>query len=293
MIIVNLKGGLGNQMFQYAIGRSLSIRHNQELKLDLSFLNKGIQKNVTLRTYELHIFDIKENFASDQEIKRFKNIGTKLIQKLVANQVFNPYVKERYFQFDPNILDPKANCYLDGHWMSEKYFHTIESALRKDFSFRNDVTGDARELKSKILNSNSVCLHIRRGDYFSNSEVNKMHGLTPLDYFKKSIAFIKGEVDRPVFFIFSDDIDWCIDNFNDLTNVHFVEKELANVPTSNNDHFQLMTLCKHFVISNSTFSWWGAWLSSFKGKIVISPENWFANKNIVTKDIYPPSWIKM
>lgn len=294
MIIVNLKGGLGNQMFQYAAGRRLAEACGTELKLDRTFLSKGQYKaNVTLRNYELSIFNVEENFATHAEVRRFKNLKNVLMNKFFPGFIGNKYVKEKFFHFDPRIMSLGNNRYLDGHWMSEKYFADIQPVIKQDFSFRNKVINDAKNLHAKIVRTNSVCLQVRRGDYIKNPEIARVHLTTSLDYFSRAIATIKDQISSPVFFVFSDDIEWCYEHLNTLDNMHFVEKELRNKGTTNSDYLQLMIACKHFIISNSTFGWWGAWLSENKTKIVIAPKKWFNISSAVTTDIYPYSWFKI
>jgi hypothetical protein len=293
MIIINLKGGLGNQMFQYAVGRNLAVIHGTELKLDTSFLLKRNNEAITYRDYELSIFNIAENFASSDEIGEVKNFWNKALLKIIPSYKNNPYVKEKHFHFDPHVLKRKDNCYLDGHWISERYFEGIKSIIRNEFSFKLDVIESARDLKFKIQNSNAICIQIRRGDYVTNADVSKVHGVTSLTYFSKAIDLIKTNVENPVFFIFSDDIDWCIENFKDLKSAYFVEKILAGASVSNSDYLQLMKECKYFIISNSTFGWWGAWLGDYRNKIVIAPKAWLNVDSIITKDVYPSEWIKI
>lgn len=291
MIIVNLKGGLGNQMFQYAMGRALASSTNQVLKLDLGFLNN--QTNATIRDYELSILNVREEFASHQDTKKYKNLWTKILHKFFPAYRSNPYVKEKYFDFDPAIASLAGGRYVDGHWMSEKYFSSIEATIRFEFTFRKNILAEGKFLHDQILNSNSVCVQVRRGDYVNNPTVSKRHQTTSLAYFEQGISFMKAKVPNPVFFVFSDDIKWCEENFKGVGNIHFVEKELAGKGAGNSDYLQLMIACKHFVISNSTFAWWAAWLCTNPGKIVVAPMNWFNDQKIETKDIYPQGWIKI
>jgi inosine/xanthosine triphosphate pyrophosphatase family protein len=177
--------------------------------------------------------------------------------------------------------------------MSEKYFKDIESLIRSEFAFCNEVIESGKELESKIRNSNSVCIQVRRGDYVNNPQIAQVHQTTTLSYYRAAITMVQKEVDNPVFFVFSDDTNWCIENFKGLPSVYFIEKELENSNATNSDYLQLMQQCKHFIISNSTFAWWGAWLSDFEQKIVIAPNKWFNNLKINFNDIYCTSWRKI
>lgn len=292
MIIVNLKGGLGNPMFQYTAGRRLAEVNKTELKLDVTFLENMQEKaNVTLRKYELFALNIQENFATPQEVMKWKNAKNRMLNEFLPNPS-NPYVKEKHFHFDQSVLTLADNRYLEGYWMSEKYFHDIEPIIRKEFTFRKEVLSEGRCLHSEILKSDSICIQVRRGDYVTTAAVAKMHQTTSLDYFKRAISLIKTRVENPVFFIFSDDIEWCEENLDELKSKFFAEKELSQHGATTSDYLQLMISCKHFIISNSTFAWWAAWLSSFKDKIIIAPQNWFNDRKIITEDIYPAQWIK-
>jgi hypothetical protein len=294
MIIVNLKGGLGNQMFQYAAGRRLAEKHKTDLKLDLSFLSRKNQgKNVTLRSYELSVFNVQENIATPEDIRPLKNFTNRLRRKIFPNKATNPYVQEKFHHFDPEILMLGDNKYLDGHWMSERYFADVEPVIRKEFAFKKGILEAGKNLETLIRTSNSVCIQVRRGDYVTNPTVAKVHGSTSVNYFEKGIEHIRNNVQNPVFFVFSDDSKWCMETFSGLSPVFFIEKELESFEATNSDYLQLMTHCKHFLISNSTFAWWGAWLSINPEKIVVAPKNWFNLEGIDTNDICPPSWIKI
>lgn len=249
-------GGIGNQMFQYAAARAVAERTDQEIKLDIS-----AYKQNNLRHYSLSHFNIRENFA---ELKDF--FWLKLY-------------KEPHFEFDPQTLNIGKDVYMQGYFQSEKYFKDIEGLIRKDFTFRGDV-------RRKIQDANSVNVHIRRGDYVSNPKTNVHHGICPMGYYRKAISLIANRIKDPHFFVFSDDINWAKDNFHFEYPITFV--------AGNEDweDMQLMTHCKHHIIANSAFSWWGAWLSPFPEKTIIAPKKWFNKANLGTKDLIPNGWIK-
>lgn len=272
MIVVKLKGGLGNQMFQYAFGRSLAIKHNTGLFLDLSYLKDRTRKAFfQFRDYELDFFNVVSEVLENCNEENLK------IQK------------EHHFHFDHKALDYPDNSYLDGYWQSEKYFKEYENEIRNDFTFKNQLPKDAKVLEEKILNTNSVCIHIRHG--FTNNIKDRIyHGFTGRNYVNKSIRLIKKSIANPVFFIFSDNQEWCQRNIKTDCPTYFIENE---VMLENVEYFQLMTFCKHFVIANSSFSWWGAWLSNNPNKIVIAPKRWFRLSFNRTKDLLPENWIKI
>jgi hypothetical protein len=180
-----------------------------------------------------------------------------------------------------------SDTYLQGYWQSERYFSHFSRTIRTDFQFQeyNDPSFD--ELKSRIENENSIFLHIRRGDYLSNPSTLALHGICSLDYYLKAVSIISSNISQPVFYIFSDDLNWANDNLSINFPHHFVE---GNSGLYSFRDLHLMTLCRHSIIANSTFSWWGAWLNANPDKIVIAPRRWFANRPQPT-DLYPPSWI--
>lgn len=273
MIIVNLKGGLGNQMFQYALGKHIAIKTNTDLRLDLRYLSGNKKsKFVTNRNYELDIFKLESKKINNVNLAKYK------------------IVNEQHFHFSQDVLNTPDNTIIDGYWQSEKYFKEIENIIKTDFQFKDELTGKHLNYAYKIANSNSVCLHVRRG-YLNNFRERLIHGFLGMKYIESAIDLIKTKVENPEFFVFSDNPDWCEKNIRADLPLHFVEKELK---TENNKvYFQLMTLGKYFIISNSTFSWWGAWLADNKDKIVIAPKKWFRFSLNNTKDICPNDWIRI
>jgi hypothetical protein len=291
MIIVKLMGGLGNQMFQYAAGRRLALNHNTILKLDLSFLlNRTPRENFTYRSYELGIFNIQAELASPSEINRFVPTGKNMLNYLKRKLKLNKLVKESHFHFDEGGLSSPDNSYLDGYWQSEKYFKEIEDIIRSDFTLKAKATNLNQELAKEIGSYNSVSLHIRRGDYVSNPETNNFHGSCSLGYYEKAIKKIADCIVEPHLFIFSDDPDWAKDNLIFEYPIKFVAH---NGSEKSYEDLRLMSLCKHNIIANSSFSWWGAWLNRNPEKIVIAPEKWFNDSSINTDDLIPDSWLRI
>lgn len=291
-------GGMGNQMFQYALGRNLAIKHNTKLKIDLSFLlDRTPRKDFVFRDYDLGIFNIQEDFADEKEIilynrfhptktGKFLNIAKKYLMEFPYN-----LVEEPHYHFAPKILDAPDNSYLIGYWQSEKYFKNIEDIIRREFTLRKDLTGPARDMAKKIASENSVCVNVRRGDFVSIPKNSKFHGFCGMEYFDEGMRIIKEKIKNPHFFIFSDDIDWCRENFKHDSNITFLGPEYAGEKFG--FYLILMSLCKHFIIPNSTFGWWGAWLGEYKEKIIIAPKNWFSDISINTKDVMPDGWMRI
>lgn len=292
MIIAKLMGGLGNQMFQYAAGRSLAHSRNTQLKLDLSFLNADTKGAYTKREYELGAFSMEPVFASPDDLAPFaekrKNKITRILSRLVPSK--NLYVSERGHNYQESFMDFPENTYLDGFWQSEKYFLGIAELIRKDFCFKTAPEGKNLELAERIKKTDSVSLHIRRGDYVRNKAVLEFHGVCQPAYYYAGLKHIQQQSKVSELFIFSDDSEWCRQNLAFDVPCTYVAH---NTGAASFEDMRLMSLCRHHVIANSSFSWWGAWLDAREDKVVVAPQKWFAQPGMETKDIYPPTWIRL
>jgi hypothetical protein len=289
MIIVKIIGGLGNQMFQYALGRHIAFKNNVGLKLDISAFDDGYK----LHSYGLNNFNIDEKIATKEEILILSKYGR--LKDIFYNFFDVPYHKRKYvrekdYPFDPDILKITDNAYLDGYWGSEKYFLEIETIIRKDFALKRDSDPVNLTIADKILGTNSVSVHFRRGDYITNPKTNAIHGLCSQDYYFKAIEDVCNYVSDPHFFIFSNDPEWVKENFSIPFPMHVIT---VNGPEKNYEDLHLMSLCKHHIIANSTFSWWGAWLCTNKDKRVYTPKSWYNVDYINQKDTFPESWFKI
>lgn len=295
MIITKLTGGLGNQMFQYAIGRSLAEDKKTDFKLDISGYKN--QKGITPRQYALQVFNVRESFASQADINWLIKFFTahkmgKLFLKLYN---FFPlknkyYIKEPHYHFFKEIFDISGENYLDGYWQSEKYFKNIEKIIRQDFTLKSELNDRLdKDLVNLISKTNSVSVHIRRSDYITNKAANQTHGVCSVDYYERAIKKIGESVDDLHLFVFSDDIPWVKDNLKSNYPITYV----SDGNYKDYEEMILMSYCKHNIIANSSFSWWGAWLNNNYGKIVIAPINWFVDKSYNAKDLILENWIKM
>lgn len=290
MIISRIIGGLGNQMFNYAAGKRLSIKLGIELKLDVSGYPTKVGENCML-----DVFNIDECIATKDEIYRIKQYSNSLFvrmkNRLSKTSLFSKsgYIKEKHFEFDPEIISLGDNVYLDGYWQSEKYFIDIENEIRHSFTIKEPQTGENEILAEKIYNTSSVFILVRRGAYASEPEVRASHGLVPLEYYKSCVDKIAQYVPDPHFFVFTndDDRDWTKENLNLKFPTIYVDHNDKN---NYNEDLRLMSQCKHAICSNSSWAWWGAWLITNPQKIVYAPKKWF-NVNINTRDLYPPDWI--
>lgn len=260
MKIIKIKGGLGNQLFQYAYGRSL-IEKNKEVIFDISFFK---EKTTDIsRPFLLKKFNIPESLIF---INKKSNLLIKLFEKIYSK------------------LSGNYNLF-----QSEKYFKSIEKIIRNELTLKESLSPIAQEFVQQIKNnSKSVSIHVRRGDYITNAKTNKYHGTCDLSYYEHTILKIRELVLSPHFFIFSDDIEWVRENLK-LDNTTFI----SNPNLTECEELMLMSNCKHNIIANSTFSWWGAWLNQNPDKIVIAPKQWTANKKSDELNILPKTWTQI
>lgn len=293
MIIVRLQGGMGNQMFQYALGRALSVKNNVPLGLDLTFLlDRTPIPNFTFRNYDLDVFNIETSIVDKKDIPflyRKYNFGIFMRYfDYARRKLFSTSGKEKKgFYFDKEILNLGSNAYLEGWWQSPKYFADIEDIIRKDFTLKNELPINIKNLLEVIKKENSLCIHVRRGDYVGNSN----HEIVGNEYYDRGIEKMKSLTKIDKIYVFSDDIKWCEENMKFEFPTMFVGEEYAG--TKAEGHMALMSACHNFIIPNSSFSWWSAWLSDYKDKIVIVPKQWFTDASINSDDLIPKNWIRI
>lgn len=286
MIIVNLKGGLGNQMFQYALGLSLSLKNKEVLKLDVDGLERANRVGDIYRPFDLAGFSISATIATAKEIRELKYpYGTFSKAQRWLNFKLS---KDKNVLFRPQVLEWIGDIYLDGFWQSPKYFENIRQELLAEFLLKQPLSSAALQHAIRIKETNSVALHVRRGDYVKNARVQIEFGSCTNHYYDIAMKHINRKVHSPTFFIFSDDIDWVKNNLSNHTNVVYVK----NPAISTAEELALMSICKHNIIANSTFSWWSAWLNQNPDKIVVTPTPWF-NKIDYDQSLIPESWIKI
>jgi hypothetical protein len=292
MIISHIIGGLGNQMFQYAAGRSLSLARGQPLLLDVSgFINYRLHQGLELQ----RVFDLPAEIATDAEMRGILgwqcSFGIKraLARPGLAMMRRSSFIVEPHFHYWPEIKHVPWHCYLVGYWQSEHYFRDVASVIRSDFAFKLPLVNRNAELAEHMGQVNAVALHVRRGDYATNSKTHARHGLCSLDYYRRAIDYISVQVEQPCFFIFSDDIAWVKANLKMAFPCQYVDHN-RNAESYNDMH--LMSLCRYHIIANSSFSWWSAWLNPTPDKIVVAPGKWFANKNN-GKEVFPPGWVTL
>ncbi|MDY0365404.1 MAG: alpha-1,2-fucosyltransferase [Arcobacteraceae bacterium] len=286
MLIVNITGGLGNQMFLYAYAKALE-QKGYKTKLDIS----GFETYKLHGGYMLDKYNISLSVANKNEISRYykRDLLSKLLRKLGKKN--KKVLIDDSFVFDKKWLEIEDDRYIIGYFQSEKYIKEIRDTLLQEFSIKEGISSFTKEIEKEILSiQNSCSLHIRRGDYLLQQNIN-IHGFTGLEYYKKAIEMITQNHKDMQFFIFSDDIEWSKENLN-IENVTYIDSKEKRIP---HEDIYLMSLCRHNIIANSSFSWWGAWLNQNKDKIVIAPKRWFADEKLEKQsiDIVCDGWIKL
>lgn len=293
MIISNIIGGLGNQMFQYACGRALSLRLKQPLRITTDqFKNYKFHNGFELQ----NVFKLKVPQAtiSDLELilgwQRFPIIRKILSRSKMHWATCSGWCNEPHFEFWNGIKDIQLSAYLHGYWQSEKYFSDLSDQIRQDFTFNMDWNDFDLGVLKQMKTQPSASLHVRRGDYHTIAKNKRIFALCDINYYREAICLLRKRVPDIRIFAFSDDPDWVetylINEFGPITIIRNNARE-----RSAND-MRLMSYADHHIIANSTFSWWGAWLNPSPEKIVIAPRLWFIDEKN-DQDLIPSNWIRL
>lgn len=285
--IIKFNGGLGNQMFQWAFARALEKNAGIPSFMDMTYFSRNYA-----RPYELdNVFTA--------EVKKIKGFFPELMLESLwkLRKEFNKkkflgiyLYEEPHFEFDRNVFKIGKNAFIHGFFQSEKYFKNVEKEIKKDFKFKSVLSLQNQDFLEKISSVNSISLHIRRGDYVQKKKYQKLYAACSLEYYKRGVEYIAQKFENPTLFIFSDDIDWAKENLKLPYKNYFVSH---NIGAKSFEDMHLMSACKHNIIANSSFSWWGAWLNNNPQKIVIAPQKWFNDESINQSDIIPEKWIKL
>jgi len=292
MIIIRLRGGLGNQMFQYALGKRIAHQLNTTVKLDLtSLLKTSNNEFVTNRDYQLDIFNVQPSFLIQPKVLRqLDKLGLNFVSQFLKGIKLlgiKKYKEKSFTVEDWIVKNPNDNTLYSGYWQSEKYFESVDHLLRKDFQFKDTLSLQAQQIHDKIKSVNAVCVHIRRGDYVNNPVFNN----GSLDYFSNAADYIEQKEQNIHFFVFSDDPEWCKEKVKFKQDFTVVDYQTDKIKFKEDLH--LMSSCQHFVMSASSFSWWTVWLSNTKDNIVIAPKVWFLNDYEDTRDLISKSWVRL
>lgn len=307
MIILKLKAGLGNQLFQYAYARSLALRSKADLAIDLNWFS-NIAPGDTPRIFLLDKYNLPQSVQVTNQPSPSR--AARLFARIKAK------ISRDFFKYSDHVYYPRLakavpaaqnkDVEVEGFWNTEKYFEDFEGVIRAELALKSPLgaAANASESRLKELAKTDALalLHVRRGDYVSNSKALQHHGLSGLDYYAEAAKImqekIRGAGRKPLFMLASDDMDWVRENIIPLLNG--APYEILSNPAEIKDYEEiyLMSLCQHFIIANSSFSWWGAWLSKsaeHEGmeKIVIGPKRWIADPSVDTSDVLPERWIKI
>jgi hypothetical protein len=301
MIIARLASGLGNQMFQYAAGLALAERHRTVLKLDVSSFGQ-VPDAPDHERYSLHGLKIIEQFATRHEVDRLVGFRATFVEKWalrVMRKVGFRQFAERFsssygyhspstFAFYPEFDSLPNDTFLDGLFQSEKFFHPVAHLLRKQFGFRYDATPETAAYLEKLREKRSVAIHVRRGDLISDASAAERAGVIPLSYYDQALIGLRRALGDLRAFIFSDDVSGLAREWRVSEDHVFVQRAVHD-PL---EDLRLMSMCDHFIIANSTYSWWAAWLGSARDKQVIAPDPWFRCSSHDATNLIPPDWTR-
>ena len=293
MIIAELTGGMGNQMFQYAAAKALSLHHHTELLLDVhSFYREVLPELEVPRNFDLTNFSgVHETLITPYHpLHNYKAYKKTPFSALIAPHKRKVY-KEPFYHYDKNFLKARKDVMLKGGWQSEHYFALYKNEIRQAFAIKDEVIKRVKEISEKMKRENSVAVHIRRGDYLRLPIILAWHGVLDANHYNHAFAALKSKNDKPLsIYYFTDDPAWVQENLCRVWPGTIASKEYQ---TNGIEDFYLMSQCNHNIIANSSFSWWAAWLNNHPGKIVVAPIHWFGNAPFDTKDLYPETWMKV
>lgn len=284
VIIVGLSGGLGNQLFQYAAGRALALKLGYSLELDLSWFSG--RKD---REYALDVFSIfaEKRVGLDFLPEKIQHLASRISRRFLKKRMGVNIFREPYFHFHPAFNEIYTPVFLEGYWQSEKYFNRFDSDIRKDLNFKDAPPHKCQSILEHISTTDSICLHIRRGDYISDLAASQTYESCSLSYYQEGVSQLITSLNNPHCYIFSDDCEWVKKNIRLHTPYTVVD-----INSTKEAHWDLllMSSCEHFIIANSSLSWWGAWLGTSNNKRVIAPKKWFIHDDKDTKDLTPVDW---
>lgn len=292
MIYANMRGRLGNQLFIYATARCLQVKTGQDLTLNYTSYRKHYESD----SMDLSMFFIPENIILENRKKLpwFSTTDSLVIKSLrhyFPDNMYKYLMSKNVFlwlgeEYQKIFYDDKKDIFLDGYWQSSKYFDDIRDILLKELRPRITLSEKCRKLSEIIKNNNAVCVSVRRGDYVTNPQNKAIYYICDKDYIDKSIKKMQSIVSEIIWIVFSDDINWVKENISFSGTVYYQPEGITPLETMN-----LMSECKHFILSNSSFSWWGQYLSNYREKVVIAPSKWYVDNR--KADIIESSWVKI
>ncbi|MDD9937601.1 MAG: alpha-1,2-fucosyltransferase [Myxococcales bacterium] len=283
IVVVAIHDGFGNQLFQYAAGRGYAARTGAVLQLDTdaSEANEG-------RPYGLRLLGIEATKASERDIRRLaprQDRLTRVLRRLSGRSITSTrtcFKETKFYHFDDRMLTLRPHLYLYGYWQSARYFDNVREELKHEARVTAPIPEQTRRLRERIASTHSVCVHVRRGDY-----AGSIFRMLPVEYYHHAAAHMAGYVSAPVFYLFSNDPEWARDSLK-LPGETVLAAEHSG--GSFIEDFYLMRAARHFIIANSTFSWWPAWLGDHPDKITVAPARWFKREDWSAPELVEPGW---
>jgi len=293
LIISSLNGGLGNQLFQYAAGKSLALSNCTDHVLDISKYKDEAFSNQTPRNLDILDFNISSKFAVDQDLIKLRPSNFVLSRTLRSFK--NKFLKKYYLDWHPEIFSAGNNLYLDGYFQCEKYFIEIFQELRNEFTLRERYLLSIAHILNEMRSGQpSISIHVRRGDYVNNLRIRHIYDICTLDYYVRATKELLRRYPNARLFLFSDDVNWVQSNMPIFKNVTLISdmKTISGENLRPSQEMFLMSQCDHHIIANSSFSWWGAYLNVSPSKLVIAPNLWNRSKLFPQKEILPEAWLR-
>ena len=285
-VIIGVMGGLGNQLFQYAAARALSLKLNSHLVFDLSWFLGDYGRRYCLDRFNLPV--IYSNYYKVPSFG-FGRAARHLLKEFLRKRSGALTYKEPHFHYDENFNNIEGTVYLDGYFQSPKYFSGIDDQLREDLKFPSDYPEKLKPILQRIIECDAIAIHVRRGDYLADKKNIEVYHSQSNQYYCEAVSLLAKGLKNPYCFIFSDDHFWVktqlsINIPHEIVDVNSLDEPFWDL--------MLMSRCKHFAIANSSFSWWAAWLCDNSGKMVIAPKKWFKSDKSIC-DLLPTEWVKL
>jgi hypothetical protein len=292
MIISQLSGGLGNQLFQYAAAKALSLHHQEDLLLDISLFQKDELHELEVpRSFELYQFTgVKEPIAGKAEMGLYQvpEMKNPLLKLLPRHR--RPIYTEPFFHYDANFWKARKHVLLKGQWQSPRYFEKYAAEIRGILQLKPELTERVAPLADQFRSEETVAVHVRRNDYLRLPIILAWHGVMDTDYYRKAFSILEEKLGDFKVVYFTDDPQWVEQELVPLRGGTLVSGEMSR---THYEDFHLMANCRHNIVANSSFSWWSAWRNTNPGKIVIAPKRWFGNGPQDTQDLTPPDWLRI
>lgn len=285
MIVFAAYGGLGNQLFQYATGRSLAMLRGTELVVDPTWF-ENVPSDVTFRQYELGRYDIAARLPTAVERRAIPLMRGRFTRRLPFLHRWHLVRETSSRHYDEAVLQAPNNSYLDGYWQSARYFDGIRKTLLQELQPRAPMAPADQAVAARMAEGEAVSVHVRRSDYVTHSRASQTHGTCSIEYYQDAFAALRQQVKNPQLFIFSDDPDWTRENLRLDAPTEYVTHNGGDTAFQD---IRLMSLCRHHIIANSSFSWWGAWLATNPEQKVYAPRKWYAQMESPTH-VIPAAW---